>query len=60
MIMDVQHVCRARELDGLLKVERQLDRWKSKMENVAARDVPGGIVTSIFYGEPLSEDALEP
>jgi hypothetical protein len=59
MVMDVQHVCRARELDGLLKVERQLDKWKASMENVAAKDVPGVIVTRIFYGDPMPEDAVE-
>ncbi|NLF72309.1 MAG: hypothetical protein GX575_25010 [Candidatus Anammoximicrobium sp.] len=59
MVMDVQHVCRAPELDGLLKIERQLDRWKSKMENVAAKDVPGEILTRVFYGDPMPEDALE-
>ena len=59
MIMDVQHVCKARELDGIFKLERQIDKWKSSMENVAAKDVPGVIVTRIFYGDPMPEDALE-
>ena len=58
MLNDVQHVCRARERDGLLKVARQLDKWKASMENVAARDVPCGIVCSIFYGDQLPEDAM--
>lgn len=60
MIMEVQYVCRVQQLDGLLRVERQLDKWKSRMESVAARDVPGVIVTRIFYGDPLPEDAFEP
>lgn len=58
MIMDVQHVCRAKELDGRLKVERQLDKWKSSMENVASRDVPDAVVTRVFYGDPMPEDDL--
>ncbi len=57
MIGDVQHVCRVRELDGLLKVVRQIDRWKPLMENLAARQVPDAIITRIFYGDCLPEDA---
>ena len=56
MVSDVQHVCRVPELDGLLKVVRQLDKWKSKMENVASRDVSEVVLTRIFYGDRLQED----
>jgi hypothetical protein len=59
MIMASQHVCRKRELYKLVKVERQLDHWKSSMETVAARDVPGAILTRIFYGDEMPEDVLD-
>jgi hypothetical protein len=58
MICDAQHVCLSKELDALLKVERQFNVWKAKMENVAARNIDGETVTSIFYGDPLPEDAV--
>jgi hypothetical protein len=53
MIMESQKVCRVRELDGLIKVVSQLDKWKSMMENLAAKDVSDGLVTRVFYGEPV-------
>ena len=57
MIMDLQNVCRAPVIDGLLSVERKLDNWKSKMEDLAAKDVPDAILTRVFYGDPLPENA---
>jgi hypothetical protein len=53
MILDVQHVCRSRELDGLLKVDRQLDKWRSSMEGVAEKDVSREMITRVFYGDPI-------
>jgi hypothetical protein len=55
MAKDVQYVCRVREIDGLLRIVRQLDKWKSKMEDVAAKDVPISLITKVFYGERLPE-----
>jgi hypothetical protein len=59
MTMEVQRVCRVRELDGLLKVVKELDKWKSRMEDIASKDVPPTIVTRVFYGEPIPRDALD-
>lgn len=59
MAMDVQPMCLKSEVASLLKCSYQLDKWKSSMENVAAKDVPASIVTRIFYGDPLPEDAAD-
>ena len=56
MVNDAVPVCKCPDIDGLLRVVRQLDKWKGRMENLAARDVPDAIITRIFYGEPMPED----
>ena len=55
LIVDSQKVCRVRELEGLLKVVRDLDKWKATMENLAAPYVSEHIVNCIFYGKTLFE-----
>jgi hypothetical protein len=59
MLMDVQCVCRAKELRGLMRVLEGLDKWKCSMEDVASEDVPETIVTRIFYGDPIPRDDAE-
>lgn len=61
MMMDMQHVCNVPQMDGLRKVEKYLDRWRSSMENVAARDLPGEILTRVFYGDvlPVSSSSID-
>jgi hypothetical protein len=55
LIKDMQPVARATEIANLIAIERKLDKWKSRMENLAAKDVTGAILTHIFYGEPIPE-----
>lgn len=55
MITDVQGVCKAKELDKLIRLVRQLDKWKSSMENELPRDIPSPILTRIFYGDKITE-----
>jgi len=52
MLLDMQHVVRARQMDGLIKAEMYFDRWRSMMDALAAVDIPGDWETSMFYGDP--------
>jgi len=43
-------------MDELQRVISKLDRWKSRMEGFVLKtfpDLPDGLATSIFYGNPL-------
>lgn len=45
-----------RQISELWKMDAKIDIFKSKMENLAAEDVPEDLVTRIFYGEQLPEN----
>jgi len=52
MLLDMQHVVRARQIDGLIKAERYFDRWQSMMDDLAAEDIPEQFDPSMFFGDP--------
>lgn len=45
------------ETNELHTIITKIDNWRSKMENIAAKDIPEEILTKIFYGDPLPETA---
>jgi hypothetical protein len=59
MCHDVQDVCPIKNLSGLVRVQNQLDNWKSKMEDVVGESVPAAIFTRIFYGCELPENLCD-
>ena len=52
MLLDMQHVVRDRQMDGLIKAKMYFDRWRSMMDDLAAEDIPEDFKPGIFYGDP--------
>lgn len=57
VIKDIQGLVPARELDKVLSMERQLDVFKSNLDDVVCKQIPDAIATKIFYGKPLPLDS---
>ena len=59
LLEDSQRVSGVREMDILLSVVIKVNKYKSCMEDIAARTVRDTLVTKIFYGDVLPEDRQE-
>jgi len=59
LLEDSQRVSGVREMDFLVSILLKIDKYKSAMEDVAARTVRDTLVTKIFYGDVLPEDRQE-
>lgn len=59
LLEDSQRVSGVREMDFLVSVLSKIDKYKSAMEDIAARTVRDTLVTKIFYGDVLPEDKPE-
>jgi len=57
LIQEGQQVATKNDMTHLLDAIVKLDRWKSQMENVAAKNIQGEILTRIFYGRRIGGDA---
>ena len=57
VIIDIQGVVSAKELDKALKLERQIDVLKSNLDNAVCGQLTENIATKIFYGKPLPLDS---
>lgn len=56
LLEDSQRVSRAKDMDILISVLSKIDKYKSAMEDVAARTVRDTLVTKIFYGDVIPEN----
>ena len=56
MLLDMQHVVRARQMDGLIKAEMYFDRWRSMMDDLAAEDIHEDFTPSMFYAPAEGEE----
>lgn len=59
LIRDSQSVSKAGDMNAITRAVRAIDRWKSRMETNACRDVSTNIVTRLFYGDPI-DDSVNP
>ncbi len=55
IIDEATPLCAVPEISQLWMMDAKIDRFKSKMEHIVARDVPEEFVTRIFYGDPMEE-----
>lgn len=55
LLEDSQCVSGAKEMDVLCGILSKIDKYKSDMENIAAKTVRGASVTTIFYGDVFLE-----
>lgn len=56
---DSQRVCGKKEANVLVSILSKIDRYKSDMEDVAAKTFPDRSITAIFYGSVLAENIPE-
>lgn len=59
LLEDSQRVSGVREMDFLVSILLKINKYKSAMEDIAAKTVRETLVTKIFYGDILPENSPE-